>query len=183
MTLRIANCELPIEELVHHRAIRPVRNSRSAISLHSPLTTYHAPLTLPRGWSLLEVMIAMTVMGILFALATPSFERSLQQSRADIAGANLRAIWSAERLYWLEYRTYAADLSTLESLGLVDPTIVSATTVYVYAIQSAGSNAFTAAATRTGSGRWSGEFAIDEAGAVSGVLQATGEADIAPGFQ
>ena len=149
-----------------------------------PLNPRYSPVNLPRrGWSLLEVMVAMTVMGILFAMATPSFARSLQQSRADIAGANLRAIWSAQRLYWLEYRTYAANLSTLESMGLLDPTIVSATTVYVYAIQSAGSNTFTATATRTGSGRWSGEFAIDEAGTLSGVVQATGEPDIVPGFQ
>jgi len=128
-------------------------------------------------------MMVVTVMGILISLSVPSFHRALEQSRADIAGANLRALWSAERLYWLEYRTYTTDLSQLQSLGLVDPTIVSAATPYLYAIHFADSNAFSATATRTGSGRWSGECAIDATGTVSGVVQATRVADITPGFQ
>lgn len=136
-----------------------------------------------RGYSLLEVMVVVTMMGVLISLSVPTFHRALEQSRADIAGANLRALWSAERLYWLEYRTYTADLSALQSLGLVDPTIVSAATPYMYAIHLADSTAFSATATRASSGRWSGEFAIDETGTVSGVLQATGMADITPGFQ
>ncbi len=152
--------------------------------MRRPRTTHHSSLTTPaRGFSLLEVMMVVTVMGILISLSVPSFHRALEQSRADIAGANLRALWSAERLYWLEYRTYTTDLSQLQSLGLVDPTIVSAATPYLYAIHFADSTAFSAMATRTGSGRWSGEFAIDATGTVSGVVQATGVADITPGFQ
>lgn len=127
-------------------------------------------------------MLVCTVMAILIAMAAPSFRRSMEHSRADIAGANLRAIWTAQRLYWLEYRTYAVQLSQLESLGLLDPTIVSATTRYVYAIPSADSSAFTATATRSGSVRWTGQFTIDQDGVLSGVVQATGQPDIEPGF-
>ena len=149
-----------------------------------PLTTHHSPLTPSRrGVSLVELMVAVTLMGILMSLAVPSFHRALEHSRADIAGANLRAIWSAERCYWLDYRSYTSDLSKLQSLGLLDPTIVSATTFYVYAIQSASSNSFTATATRTGNTKWSGEFVIDGTGAVSGTVRATGEPDLVPGFQ
>jgi len=135
------------------------------------------------AFSLVEVVLVLTVMGILLAMSAPSFRRSMEQSRADIAGANLRAIWAAERLYWLEYRTYTDDLSVLETLGLLDPTIVATATRYLYSIPSAGSNAFTAAATRTGSQRWSGQFAIDQDGVLSGTIQAAGEPDITPGFQ
>ena len=135
------------------------------------------------GWTLLEVLGVVTMMGVLMSLSAPSFMRGLEQSRADIAGANLRAIWSAERVYWLDYHTYTADLAQLQSLGLLDPSIASATTVYVYAIQSATSSTFTATATRTGSTKWSGEFAIDETGVLSGVVQASGQPDIVPGFQ
>jgi len=127
-------------------------------------------------------MVALTVMGILLSLAAPSFRRSMEQSRADVAGANLRAIWTAQRLYWLEYRTYTSDLSELEALGLVDPTIISATTPYAYTVLSADSSTFTAAATRTGSERWSGQFTIDQNGLNSGTIQAAGEPSIVPGF-
>ncbi|OHB82777.1 MAG: prepilin-type N-terminal cleavage/methylation domain-containing protein [Planctomycetes bacterium RBG_16_64_12] len=127
-------------------------------------------------------MVVLAVMGVLLSLSAPSFRRSTQQSRADVAGANLRAIWAAERLYWLEYRAYTNDLSLLESLGLVDPTVVAATTPYTYSIPSGDASTFTAAATRAGSARWWGQFTIDQDGLVSGTVQATGQPDIVPGF-
>jgi prepilin-type N-terminal cleavage/methylation domain-containing protein len=135
------------------------------------------------GWSLTEVMVVLTMIGVLLAISAPSFHRSVEQSRADVAAANLRAIWSAQRVYWLEYRTYAASLSVLESLDLVDPAVVSATTTYVYAIQSADDSTFSASATRTGSARWSGAFTVDHSGVISGAITASGELDITAGFQ
>ncbi len=136
-----------------------------------------------RGFSLIEVMLVLLVIGILVSMSAPSFHRCIQQSRADIAGANLRAIWSAQRLYWLEYRTYTSDLSELESLDLLDPTIISGTSRYGYTIPSADASTFTAAATRTGSVRWTGQLTIDESGVLAGAIQATGQPDIVPGFQ
>ena len=135
-----------------------------------------------RGFSLVELMVVCTVMVILVSMATPSFRRSMEQSRADMAGANLRAIWTAQRVYWLEYRTYTNDLSVLESLDLLDPTIGAATTRYVYAISAADDDTFLATATRSGSDLWTGQFTIDEDGTVSGVVQALGKPDITPGF-
>ncbi len=135
-----------------------------------------------RGVSLAEVMLVLTVIGILISMSAPSFTRSMEQSRADIAGANLRAVWTAQRLYWLEYRTYTDDVAVLQSLGLLDPTITAATR-YVYSIPAASDSAFTAAATRTGSVRWAGQFTIDEDGVLSGTVGATGHPDVVPGFQ
>ena len=59
------------------------------------------------------MMVAMVVLGVLLSMGIPRFQQSLEQSRADVAGANLRSIWSAQRLYWLENRAYAPDLTTL----------------------------------------------------------------------
>jgi Tfp pilus assembly protein PilE len=136
-----------------------------------------------RGASLLEVTFVLAVIGILVSLSVPSFRRGLEQSRADLAAANLRAIWSAQRLYWLEYHTYATDLPTLQSPGLIDPTLTSAQRVYTYQIESADANTFTAIATRTANARWNGTLSIDDSGVVSGVLTAAGDQDIIPGFQ
>ncbi len=131
----------------------------------------------------MELMIVLTVISILISFSASGFRRSIEQSHADIAGANLRAIWSAERLYWLEYRTYTSDLSELQSLGLIDPTVVAGTARYVYTIPAADGTTFTAAATRAGSTRWSGQFTVGEDGVLSGAVQATGEPDVVPGFQ
>ena len=136
-----------------------------------------------RGVSLMEVIIVLAVIGVFVSMSVPSFRRSMEQSRADIAGSNLRAIWSAQRIYWLEHRGYASDLSALESAGLLDPAIVSGTPQYAYAMASAESSTFTATATRRGSTRWSGQFSIGEDGLISGTVSAAGEPSIVPGFQ
>ena len=73
------------------------------------------------GFSLLEMIIVVVVIGVMVTIAAPSYRRAVQQSRVDIAGANLRAIWAAERLFWLQNQTYTNDLSQLQALGLLDP--------------------------------------------------------------
>ncbi len=130
----------------------------------------------------MEIMLVLAVMGVLISMSAPSFRRSMEQSRADIAGANLRAIWTAQRVYWLEYQTYADNLPSLQSAGLLDPTIASATDPYQYQIWSADTGSFTAKATRSGSVRRSGAFTIDEEGVMSGTVDAVGEPSIVPGF-
>jgi Tfp pilus assembly protein PilE len=132
---------------------------------------------------LIEVTLVTTIIGVLVSMSAPTFQRALEQSRADLAGANLRGIWSAQRVYWLEYRTYAPDLATLQSLGLVDPTIVSAQTFYTYQIASVSASAFTATATRVLNARWNGSFSIDDTGQTSGVLTSAGDPNIVPSFQ
>ena len=80
------------------------------------------------------MIVAVIVTGVLLSIGVPRFQQSLEQSRADVAGANLRAIWSAQRLYWLENRTYAPDLNTLLSANLIDPSLPTATAPYTYSI-------------------------------------------------
>lgn len=165
----------PNQKLTGNRSGRTARSPRS--------TRRPSSNSRRRGVTLMEVMLVLIVIGILISMSAPSFHRSIEQSRADIAGANLRAVWSAQRVYWLEYRTYTSDLSVLQSLGLLDPTIIAATTPYAYSIPSADASTFTAAATRAGSVRWTGQFTIDQEGVLAGAIQASGEPSIVPGFQ
>ena len=121
------------------------------------------------------------IVGILASLTVPSFHRALEQSRADVASANLRAIWSAQRLYWLENRTYAPDLQTLYALDLLDPT-VSVQTFYTFEIGSADASTFSALAIRAGNGSWNGTLSIDQTGLIAGVLSSSGAPDIVPSY-
>src|SRR5262249_55145792 len=105
------------------------------------------------GFSLIEVVMVTVIVGILASLTVPTFHLALEQSRANVAGANLRAIWSAQRLYWLENRTYAPDLATLYSLDLLDSS-VSSQSFYTYEIASYDAASFSALATRTLNGGW-----------------------------
>jgi prepilin-type N-terminal cleavage/methylation domain-containing protein len=137
-----------------------------------------------KGYSLIEMLIAMAVFATLISMGIPHFQQSLEQSRADIAGANLRSIWSAQRLYWLENRTYSPDLPTLLSANLIDPSLTTATSPYTYQIASSSSTWFTATAARTGSTAWTGTFTIAADGTFSGTIQQSGgSVSIVPGFQ
>jgi prepilin-type N-terminal cleavage/methylation domain-containing protein len=137
-----------------------------------------------KGYSLIEMLIAMAVFATLISMGIPHFQQSLEQSRADIAGANLRSIWSAQRLYWLENRTYSPDLPTLLSANLIDPSLTTATSPYTYQIASSNSTWFTATAARTGSTAWTGTFTIAADGTFSGTIQQSGgSVSIVPGFQ
>jgi type II secretory pathway pseudopilin PulG len=126
-------------------------------------------------------MLALTVVGVLLAMCVPTFQRGLEQARADTAGANLRALWSAQRLYWLENRTFTVNFSDLGDL--FDPAVGGSTYSYVYTVTWADASTFTATATRVGSSTWSGQLTIDQTGTVTGSVTAAGQAGIAPGFQ
>jgi prepilin-type N-terminal cleavage/methylation domain-containing protein len=137
-----------------------------------------------RGYSLIETIITMIVLGVLVSMGVPRFQKSLEQSRADVAGANLRAIWSAQRLYWLENRSYAADLSTLLAANLIDRSLTTSSTPYSYALADASASWFTTTATRSGSTSWTGSFTLAADGTFSGAVQQGGQgAGIVPGFQ
>ena len=64
-----------------------------------------------------------------------------------MAGANLRAIWTAERIYWLDNRSYTTSLDVLVNQNLLDPSITSNTS-YTYLVTSADVATFTATAQR-----------------------------------
>ena len=136
-----------------------------------------------RGFTLMELMVVLTIMGVMLSFAVPNVHRTIEQLRADIATANLRSIWSAQRLYWLDNRTFTDDLTELEALGLLDPSVSASTEWYVYSISAFDATSFTALATRSGSARWTGNFSISDTGVVGGSISAVGESDILPGIQ
>ena len=134
------------------------------------------------GFTLTELMVVMAIVGVMVAMSAPSFQRAIEQSRGDIAVANLRAICAAERLYWLEYHTYTSDITALQTLGILDNTIPTdssgAKGGYWYEI-SAASGTMTATATRVGG---FGAFTVNESGDSSGTVTISG-LTITSGFQ
>lgn len=131
------------------------------------------------GFSLIEVVVTMTILAILVTFAAPSVMHTMEQSHADLAGAGLRMLNNAQRFYWLENRTYASDMQTLIDAGLVDDDLLTSSPRYEYSIQSASDTAFVAQARRRSfdgagqpvyNGAWQGTFSIDESGEISGTV-------------
>jgi len=135
-----------------------------------------------RGYTLVEMMIVLVVLGVMISFGIPQFSRALEQSRADVAGANLRAIWTAERIYWLDNRNYTSSLSVLVNLNLLDPSIPSDTS-YTYLVAEADAATFTATAQRAANVSWSGTLTITQDGGLTGTLTSPGQANIVVGFQ
>jgi Tfp pilus assembly protein PilE len=127
------------------------------------------PTRSARGTSMTELLVVCVVIGVLACLAVPQYRRSVEQNRLDGAAQQLRSIWAAQRVYWLEHRTFASDLSDLSTLDLIEPGVASGSDqLYAFTITSANALGFTARATRSGGSQWSGQLTIDQTGDLTG---------------
>lgn len=84
-----------------------------------------------RGFTLVELIIVITIIGILIAIAVPSYQNHLRKGRRAEAQGFLTQVSQRQQQYLLDARTYAF---TLADLGLTPPATVSGH----YAISIAG---------------------------------------------
>ena len=74
------------------------------------------------GFSLMEVMIVVVIIGIFAALAYPNLEKYLKRARQTEAKTNLSAIYTAQKIYFTLHQSYAEDINELDlSLVQGDP--------------------------------------------------------------
>ena len=90
------------------------------------------------GFSLIEVMIVVVIIGILAALAYPNLEKYLKRARQTEAKTNLSAIYTAQKIYFTIHQSYAEDINELD-LSLAQG-------LYTYTIQDASTSTFKAQA-------------------------------------
>ena len=90
------------------------------------------------GFSLMEVMIVVVIIGILAALAYPNLEKYLKRARQTEAKTNLSAIYTAQKIYFSLHQSYADDINELD-LSLAQG-------LYTYTIQDASKSTFKAQA-------------------------------------
>jgi type IV pilus assembly protein PilE len=76
-----------------------------------------------RGFTLIELMITAAIVGILAAVAYPSYQSYLVKSRRASAQAQLMDVAQRQQQYLMDARSYAPDLATLK---VTVPTSVSA---------------------------------------------------------
>ncbi|MCE5268197.1 MAG: prepilin-type N-terminal cleavage/methylation domain-containing protein [Planctomycetaceae bacterium] len=119
-----------------------------------------------RAFTIVELMVVLTVVSVMATMCIPTFQRAIEQSRADIAAANLRAVWAAERLYWLEYRTYTDQYDALRGMKLLDTAFpVIGNYTYCAPVVSVDGVSFTATAITNSGGTAS--ITIDQNGTIT----------------
>ena len=121
-----------------------------------------------RGFTLIELMIAVAIVGVLVAIAYPSYQNSLVKGTRGAAKAFLLEVAQKEQQYLLDNRTYfsANTEAQFSALGIAIPREVSQH--YTVAAVAPGGNppTFTVTASPTSSRmKGDGTLTIDQAGA------------------
>jgi len=66
-----------------------------------------------KGFSLVELMVVVAIIGILAAIAVPNFQRFTAKSKQSEAKANLSALYSAERAFFAEWQQFQGSFAAV----------------------------------------------------------------------
>ena len=112
------------------------------------------------GFTLVEVLIVVIIIGILAAIGIPQFSASIEKAKGGEARAGLGHMQTGEKVYYAENEYYTT------TLGDLDITLTQR--YWTFTISTPSSTAYTATATRSGGTRSGQTVTMDQDGTMSG---------------
>jgi prepilin-type N-terminal cleavage/methylation domain-containing protein len=92
------------------------------------------------GFTLIEMLITIAVMGVIVAIALPQYSKYVAKSRQQDAKAQLMAVQQAQEIYKLQYGTYTTITANLSGWKAISGR-------YTFAVTAAAATTFSASAT------------------------------------
>ena len=103
------------------------------------------------GFTLIELMIVVAIIGILSSIAIPNFTRFQAKAKQSEAKTNLKAMFTAKKTYAAEHETYVCGMCTYEPEKGARYTYAATPAIFILGLQdSPGFCGVTPFETKTG---------------------------------
>lgn len=113
-----------------------------------------------KGFTLVEVLIVVIIIGILAAIGVPQFANSIEKAKGGEARAGLGHIQTGEKVYFAENEFYTNNVDDLD--------ITLSERYWAFSISTPSSTSYTATSTRSGGTRAGQTITMDQSGAIGG---------------